>query len=131
MRTLFFTLLIVLLSTNVFANYVVGNMCITGTGSTTASLISSNIGIGTIIPSGSLDVESTLSPTVFNSNGMSPQQNVGINSLNPGALLDVQGSIRMTGLIIGTSSGVTNTATTTCGCKIYKGGICFQLGTCS
>lgn len=100
---------------------------------TSTSSVSGNVGVGTINPNSMLDVEGTVtSATFFAATPVSgTNQNVGIGSFSPGTKLDVNGSIRATGFVVGISSGVTNTATTTCGCKIYKGGVCMQLGTCS
>lgn len=85
-----------------------------------------NVGLGTTIPVGILDVESTLSPAVFMINSNS--NNVGIGTATPGRLLDVQGTIRISkigaGLAIAsgsngcqgqaTLSGGTVTVSTTC-----------------
>lgn len=43
----------------------------------------SNLGLGTSIPAGTLDVESTVSPAVFFVNGNTPMQNVGIGTVTP------------------------------------------------
>lgn len=57
------------------------------------------VGIGTIAPQITLDVEGTLLPIVFNGKA-STGANVGIGSFNPGQTLDVQGSIRNFGAYI-------------------------------
>jgi hypothetical protein len=60
-----------------------------------------NVGIGSIMPNGSLDVEGTVYPTVFNA--VSGTLNVGIGSFAPGQKLDIQGTARMTGFNLSTS----------------------------
>jgi hypothetical protein len=52
-----------------------------------------NIGIGTLAPSGTLDVEGTVNPIVLDGLKNS-SSNVGIGTFNPGVMLDVSGSIR-------------------------------------
>lgn len=65
-------------------------------------------------------------------------RSVGIGTISPSFSLDVVGTIRSSnsieadgGIYVTGTAGVSNVATTTCGCKTYKGGICTQLGTCS
>lgn len=54
-----------------------------------------NVGIGSLTPSGRLDVESTTSPVIFGGvSAGSTFKNVGIGSYNPGQILDVQGTVR-------------------------------------
>lgn len=94
--------------------------------------INGNVGIGSTVPGSELDVEGNLYPTVFYGHGV--DQNVGIGTAIPGKQLDVQGTVRvLNGAIIpgNGNPGVTNTATTTCGCKVYSYGVCTMLGTCS
>ena len=59
---------------------------------TTTSL--NNVGIGTAIPNGLLDVEGTTGPIVLNGLNSS-LSNVGVGSYNPGKALDVQGTVRI------------------------------------
>lgn len=56
--------------------------------------VNGNMGIGTAIPTGELDVEGSLYPTVFYGRGTN--QNVGIGSVTPGQALDVNGTVRAT-----------------------------------
>lgn len=60
-----------------------------------------NVGIGTNIPIGGLDVEGTVNSIIFFGNIIS-NQNVGIGSSMPGQKLDVQGTVRSS---LGFSSG--------------------------
>jgi len=64
-----------------------------------------NVGIGSAAPSGILDVEGTVNPTVFNA--VSGALNVGIGSFSPGQKLDVTGTVRATAFI-GNGAGLTN-----------------------
>jgi len=57
-----------------------------------------NVGISTTVPAGTLDVEGTLSPIIFNA--YAGTKNVGIGSLTPGQALDVQGTVRMKGFTL-------------------------------
>ncbi len=63
---------------------------------------SGNIGIGSVAPSGKLDVEGTFS-TIFNATAAATG-NVGIGSFTPGQRLDVQGTVRAMGFNMGTNS---------------------------
>jgi hypothetical protein len=60
-----------------------------------------NVGIGTAMPSGRLDVEGTF-PVIFNALAASTG-NVGINTFNPGVQLDVRGTVRALGFTMGTN----------------------------
>jgi len=60
-----------------------------------------NVGIGTSIPGGTLDVEGTINPAVFFANGATPLQNVGIGTAIPGAVLDVNGTVRSSSFTAG------------------------------
>lgn len=100
--------------------------------------LSGNIGIGSTAPGQILDVQGTVRSIALTTTGSGLTNfaggNVGIGSTAPGQLLDVQGSVRILngGLVVGNGNpGVTNTAATTCGCKVYSYGVCTQLGTCS
>ncbi len=55
-----------------------------------------NVGIGSLTPIAQLDVEGSISPTVFNAASGSIALNVGIGSFAPGQKLDVTGTIRTT-----------------------------------
>ena len=52
-----------------------------------------NVGIGSSVPNGSLDVEGTISAKFFAIPGSIA--NLGIGTVNPGVLLDVQGTARI------------------------------------
>lgn len=95
--------LFLLIPSVAFANYNIGNLAITGVGSSTTGLTVGNIGVGTVLPGAVLDVEGSLTQTVFY--GSSSGSNVGIGSINPGQTLDVTGTIRSNGFI--NSSGTT------------------------
>lgn len=59
-----------------------------------------NIGIGSTVPNGMLDVEGTVNPIVLFGSipALGVNQNVGIGSAKPGQMLDVQGTIRISKL---------------------------------
>ena len=61
------------------------------------TLTDQNIGIGSTVPNGTLDVEGTISPIVFNGLNRTVA-NVGIGSWTPGEPLDVNGTARSTQL---------------------------------
>lgn len=81
------------------SNFVdIGNVLFaTGTTTGTASSALANVGIGTILPNATLDVEGTVSPVSFfaavPSSGVN--QNVGIGTFSPGQKLDIQGTVRV------------------------------------
>ena len=120
-------ILFLLIPSTSFAAYNIGNMCITGTGSSTTGLISGNIGIGTTNPVGYLDVEGTVSPTLFYANGATPIGNVGIGSANPGVVLDVNGSIRATQLVV---TGAPSSGGTKYVCVDGQNRVIIQSGAC-
>lgn len=55
-----YLLIFLLLPSIAFANYVIGNLTITGVGSTTAGLTAGNIGVGSLSPGQTLDVIGTI-----------------------------------------------------------------------
>ncbi len=65
---------------------------------TDGMVVQGNVGIGTSVPAGTLDVEGTLNPVVFNA--VAGNLNVGIGSFTPGQKLDVKGTARMTGFTL-------------------------------
>lgn len=89
-----------------------------------------NVGIGTLIPNGILDVEGTISPVIFGG-VLSGFQNVGIGTFTPGQLLDVKGTTRAIGFATNVGIGTTGTGSTSCLCKTFSGGICTVIGTCT
>lgn len=64
------------------------------------SAVSANVGIGTVLPLGMLDVEGTVNPVVFfgTTQNTGTNKNVGIGTVNPGQILDVQGTARISKL---------------------------------
>ena len=70
--------------------------------------IAGNLGIGTWVTNGTLDVEGTLSTAVFNGN-------IGIGSFSPGDRLDVNGTIIVRGNLAGGTTGNVGIGTTQTG----------------
>jgi hypothetical protein len=77
-----------------------------------------NLGIGSVAPSGLLDVEGTSAPIIFNAASNTSAYNVGIGSYVPGQKLDVQGTVRALGFNMrtnGPASGYVLTASDSAG----------------
>lgn len=91
------------------------------------------IGIGTTVPGGILDVESSVRPAVFMA--QISNLNVGIGSYNPGAKLDIQGTIRAISngtctFLYTCNGGVDAGVIQTSACNLCPGGTCAQMNGC-
>lgn len=107
-----------------------GSASITKVGFGTSNIVrdeidaNGNLGVNSVVPNGTLDVEGTLAPTVFGgilSPSLGSYQNVGIGSFSPGQTLDIQGTARVSGDFIDQS--ISSAATGTIICKKANGGL--------
>lgn len=116
--------------------YCDGNVPWTALGGNIYSNNIGNIGIGTIVPNGLLDIEGTVNSTIFNA--QLSTKNVGIGTFIPGQKLDVQGTVRSSlGFVSGSNcfyycNGGTDVGVLTRGSScLCPGGSCVATNICS